>query len=311
MLSTTVEYDSCIEGSRKLKWRNLIALMGKAGRIGSILCSQIQSSNRRGNVKPAIRLALVDLDVYEELFDDEAKFGKLSSYTYATAEPRDDDNEVSADDEHARTIDHGRIYRKMFALTDVQNMDALKARIDAGPAQSGERRQEGLESFYADMMSRGYPVGIANPPLSGNGLLHQVGASVFWARERGYVKLEGFGRALQVGGGTQCITKEARATGYSGLPIGEMDLVSAFYQMVVLSVRALPESFNAADSIKTVSLYVDHPKDWRVTVAQYFGITVDQAKRIFCRLPMGGGALDLMRPGEASGPVMSCHACAS
>ena len=52
-------------------------------------------------------------------------------------------------------------------------------------------------------------------------------------------------------------------------------MVAAFYQITVLSMRALPAEYNAMNSVKISCLYVAHSKAWRAAVAEYYGITID------------------------------------
>ena len=120
--------------------------------------------------------------------------------------------------------------------------------------------------------------------------------SPLWIVLRNYYQCDGFGAAWQSGPGMQNVTKEARATGMTGLPTGEIDLVYGALQCLILRLKHL-DFARYTSEFKLLDLVLDHVDDWKGGYASYYHIDLPFAKKVYTRLHTGGSPL----PDEAAG----------
>ena len=210
--------------------------------------------------------------VYTEIFSDETVFGNWSDYNYNHSIPEGMEPMVGLDmDPDIAEVGMGFRSRTVYQATEVVNLRALEARHQLGPAESGERRPEGLQEWIAFHQQNGQPV-----PHDADKCYSQA--------VRAFNQVDGLGRAYQVGSGVQNGTRESRPVAFEGMPVAELDQICANFQHLVL---ALAETLPMANIEKTYEVLLkvrSNMATWKEGVAAYYGITPEQAKTMLNRM---------------------------
>ena len=178
-------------------------------------------------------------------------FGSIDAYSYPTKDEMVT-GELVADDVEIDGME--RSYTKLYQTTDVHNLRALERRHAAGAEASGERRPDELLKFIKTLKAKGSPVEI----VDGKPVI--TASSDYWKILRAHVQIDGTGRALQLGGGTQATTNETRVKGYHGMAVGEIDLISAFFQIILHDVRELASASQFEHEFGTLIKHEEKPR---------------------------------------------------
>ena len=187
-------------------------------------------------------------------------------------------------DESVRVEPEERV--KVHEVADVLNFSALTRRLEMGEHETGERRPDELRKLIDFFLEQGSPVSAAD------GEARPAQESPYWQVAENDYQKSGLERAMQAPAGTHYITREARAIGCRGMVVGEIDLVAAFFQLLLAEVKILcndDAEFNKR--FATIVRYVQHSGAWREKVGGYYVISENDAKKIFVRLPCGSAVL--------------------
>lgn len=178
----------------------------------------------------------------------------------------------------------------LYTTSEVANPSALAEMQAAGEEVSGERRPDFLADYLETLRSQGTLV-----RFDGS-LVSECSAPESPLRfvRRGYVQVDGIGRAYQVGCGLQRCTRETRTSAFEGMCIAEVDMAATFYQLSPRLLGTLLPAKEVEQDYANMSKYATHSKEWREAVAQYYSIDKVNTKAIFSRLPFGGNANDLL-----------------
>ena len=279
ILECAINEDKEIGGTKTTRWSNVLRLLDQGGRYADTLFTRGVGMSRKKVSQGTLRVHTLDLVAYEALFGDVGVFDSIEGYSYPTKNEIVTDGMVADDAEIHNTE---RNYTKLYQTTDVHNLHALERRQAVGVDVSGERRPDELEKFINILKAKGAPVEIVN------GELKDTDTSDYWKIRRDHVQIDGIGRALQAGGGTQTTTKETRADGYEGMVVGEIDLISAFFQILLLDVRGITSGSQLEAEFGTFLKYEKNPRAWRDQQAEYYTIGKDESQTIFVRMPCGG-----------------------
>ena len=111
-----------------------------------------------------------------------------------------------------------------------------------------------------------------------------------------YVRKHGFpGRRYAIGCAVQSLTREARAIAFGVLPAAE-DLSIAFDVDLKNSIPSccarLARRLGLDEHCTVLMKYVEHVDEWKSAVAEYYELTVDEAKRLILKVFFGGAPPD-------------------
>ena len=122
---------------------------------------------------------------------------------------------------------------KVHEVADVLKLGALTRRLEMGEHEAGERRPEELRKLIDNILEQGSPISVADVEV------RPAQESPYWQVAVNDYQKSGLERAMQAPAGTQHITREARAVSYSRTVVGEIDLVAAFFQLLLAEVNIL------------------------------------------------------------------------
>lgn len=168
-------------------------------------------------------------------------------------------------------------------MSSLVNLHALRQRLAQPPELSGERNLSSLQGWVRFTESVGRPVNVDGVQVI------PCEESPIWQVPRKFVQIDGLARAYEVGDGAQNCSKETRQDGHTGLCVAEVDMQVANYQIFVNELRAVAsDAQELCDIIDPINRSIEHSKVQRTQLAEYYSISVANAKQIFLRLPFDG-----------------------
>jgi len=278
-----IEKDLAIRGPRAGRWNQVMNMLDKAGRYGASLISVTTEQTRNHTTSKVLRFLKLDLDAYEVLCAEKSVFGEMDKHTYQVV-CKEEGTKTAGKETSAELTRSGAV--EIFDLNEVYNLQALSARSVAGAAATGERRPEELSKLVQHILDKGTPVRV-----DGDEVGEKDEFSPFWLVPIMYLCKDGVGRAFQSPTGSAYITRESRTLGFSGLTVGEIDLVAAYYQLLLIRITEFLPDEELSSLFSQIGRYIKNSTRWRERIAQYFEILDSQAKEIIVRIPCGGAII--------------------
>ena len=270
-------------GPRTKRWPTWLKTLSASGKIGKILFQKTTATSRKRTTQSGFLMLPLDIFQYEVLFGNKEAFGEMNLYMYdpSVEFPSagamfnvDFDWPVLAVSPQRRQV--------VLTAREVVNLNALEERQNQGHEVTGERRPEHLRTHVQLVRGQGYPVEVAGIDVQ------RCENSNFWERVCEYVQIDGIGRAYQILAGIQPCTRECRPVGFEGLCVGELDLILAFYQLLVKKVRP---KVSDAEFNRMFGIFVkllENTDVWKNQIGNYYAITGKEVKTILSRLLFDG-----------------------
>ena len=250
-------------------------LIRHAGRVGATIMRVTFFLSRKKHTQKAVELLPLDVALYDVIFSDAGVFGTVDSFAYS---PFHESFKLKkgclafvATHDCARPPSPAHIVAyRVPSLVHVASLAAESTRIAADPDVKPEERAR-CESWLRRATEQGQKM--------------QVGPSCFQWLDEEYSQLDNVGRAYALGPSCQAARRSARASSWGDLPVVEWDFTVAAYSRLLWELREVaPLEEVAGARFGQIARYVASPAPWRERIAEYYGISVDEAKQLLNRL---------------------------
>ncbi|CAK0807001.1 unnamed protein product, partial [Prorocentrum cordatum] len=262
------------QGKKNERFLEVQKVIRNAGRVGATLMWVTSYVSRKKQSQKAVELLPLDVALYDAVISDADAFGAMGSCAYSpfhdSFAQKDGCQAFDATPASARppTPAHTLAYR-VPSVVHVESLAAEAARIASDPgAEPGDR------AMCASWRRRAYEEG---------GEL-KVGTSCFQWLDEEHSQLEDIGRACAPAPSCQAARRSARACSWGNLPVVEWDFTVAAYSRLLWELRQVAPTEDAGERFVQIARYVASPAVWREKIAEYCGISVDEAKQLLNRL---------------------------